>query len=1045
MGPEEEKVDGLGDSELGELVRFAKNLANAKPDSTAFAADSTTPDSSLEVKVAEGVVPPSIDRYEFLERIGQGAMGIVWKARQTHPVERELAIKVGRSRAVSDELSQRLEVERQALAMMEHPGIARMFDAGTTEEGQPYFAMELIDGTRFERFCDEQQFSIRSRLQLFLQVCEAVQHAHQKGVIHRDLKPSNILVGYESGSPVAKVIDFGLAKSLEHLPTFKDGETAFGQVLGTIHYMSPEQANSDSLRIDSRTDIYSLGAMLYELLCGVTPLSNKISSTTPLQEAVRKISEVHPISPSRRIGDLSDSDSCFANRDIGASSLKGILSGELDWLAMKAIEKDPAQRYQTVSELASDIKRFLCGEPVLARPTSLKYRFSKFVRKHRILVTAGSLLVLSMITGVVGTSVGWSKAIASQKLANERFRESEDARLAEQKAKVAEAERAESEREAKEHAEQLLSQTSDYNDILRTIFRDLDPSSMQSEQASAPLERRLADKLIEAGDQIAKNNYDKPKLQLQLLSDLGTTIMNLGYPVEAVALFERAVEVVDENEDDDRLGWIGYSAVGLAKALLANGNSEEASVLYQRALQVYVERNGPEHGNTLAAKHGLAAAQLEAGNVDNAIQHLEELLPLRVQALGANHKGTLTSMNVLALAYSKDFQLDKSREMMTRILEARRKTLGKDAVGTIITMSNLADVHHQLGAIDDAIRLQEKTLAFFQEKLGEKHQNTLAVQVKLASCYRTVGNNDDAMQLVESAIPLLSERLGNANRRTTNAITLLATLLLDENQPIEAVELLEEIYANSKKELGESSYDTLDIGYHFAFALDLAGEAEMALDLGGEVYEACQSEFGPSSPLTLRAASSFASILRHHEQWDRSEAILNSAMATIEEKYSDPVLVGLRTKIELVELHLAQSKPRIAHSLLKEIEEEWSGRLSDALPSWLTLVRLFARAEAQLQDWETAEQRLQTLVASASRDTRSWRLGYDYVLLALVKSQLGQSEEALAALEMGTEILRESKNHIQEIAKPEIAYLINAWSEVQTTEAMQDAIQSIVE
>ena len=363
--------------------------------------------------------PIQIEDYRLIHVLGEGGMGTVWLAKQERPVKRQVALKLIKGVHANDEIIRRFEAERQALAMMEHPNIAKVLDAGTSKSGVPYFVMELVTGTPLTKFCDDHKLSIDERLKLFIPVCKAVQHAHQKGIIHRDIKPSNVLVTMNDGEAIPKVIDFGLAKATEHTLKLTDQTmfTEFGKIVGTIQYMSPEQAETNSADVDTRTDIYSLGVMLYELLIGTTPLNNETLVNNALLQSLEIIREREPQKPSERLSSSTNSAADIGElRRIAPSKLQQILEGELDWVVMKSLEKDRHRRYDTASELAQDIERYLNHEAVIARPPSLAYRFGKFARKNRSLVGSLVAISLTLIAGIVGT--GWGLVNANRNAAS---------------------------------------------------------------------------------------------------------------------------------------------------------------------------------------------------------------------------------------------------------------------------------------------------------------------------------------------------------------------------------------------------------------------------------------------------------------------------------------------------------------------------------------------------------------------------------------------------------------------------------------------------
>ncbi len=363
-------------------------------------------------------------RYKLVEEIGEGGMGSVFMAQQTEPVKRAVAVKVIKAGMDSRAVLARFAAERQALAMMDHPNIAKVLDAGTTDGGRPFFVMELVKGTPITRYCDEHKLTPRQRLELFVPVCQAIQHAHQKGIIHRDIKPSNVLVALYDDRPVPKVIDFGVAKAAGQALTDKTLMTGFGALVGTPEYMSPEQASLNNLDIDTRSDVYSLGVLLYELLTGTTPVDKQSLGQAALLEILRIVREVEAPRPSAKLSTIDTLPSVAANRGTEPARLSRLIRGELDWLVMKALEKDRTRRYDTANALSRDIQRYLADEVVEARPPSVGYRLSKFVRRHRGQVIAAGLILLALLAGMAGTT--WGLIVARRQTA-----EMEEARQAE--------------------------------------------------------------------------------------------------------------------------------------------------------------------------------------------------------------------------------------------------------------------------------------------------------------------------------------------------------------------------------------------------------------------------------------------------------------------------------------------------------------------------------------------------------------------------------------------------------------------------------------
>lgn len=391
-----------GDQGLQERV---EELLEVHDDEQEFLKSSSEPAPTIDQPPITERPGTTIGRYRLREQIGEGGMGIVFVAEQERPIQRKVALKVIKPGMDSKAVIARFDVERQALAMMDHPNIAKVLDAGTTGSGRPYFVMELVRGVPITEYCDENKFSIAERLELFTQVCQAIQHAHQKGIIHRDIKPTNVLVTLHDDKPVIKVIDFGVAKAVSQRLTEQTVYTGFAQAIGTPLYMSPEQAGASGLDIDTRTDIYSLGVLLYELLTGTTPFDKQQFDQAAYEEVRRIIREQEPAKPSTRISTLGATlRNISAQRKMDPQRLCRFVRGDLDWIVMKSLEKDRQRRYETASSLAADVQRFLDDEPVEACPPSVAYRFQKFASRNRVTLATSAIVLVSLVSGIFGTS-----------------------------------------------------------------------------------------------------------------------------------------------------------------------------------------------------------------------------------------------------------------------------------------------------------------------------------------------------------------------------------------------------------------------------------------------------------------------------------------------------------------------------------------------------------------------------------------------------------------------------------------------------------------
>ena len=432
----------LGDNILRQRLDALLAAHEALDDSLPATAREVKATIKLELADApDEAVGQTLGRYKLMERLGEGGCGVVYVAEQTQPVRRRVALKVIKLGMDTKAVVARFEAERQALAMMDHPNIAKVLDAGTTEQGRPYFVMELVRGIRITEYCDQNQLTTAERLDLFIKVCQAIQHAHQKGIIHRDIKPSNILVTLHDGVPVPKVIDFGIAKATEGRLTDATVYTQLHQFIGTPAYMSPEQAEMSGLDIDTRSDIYSLGVLLYELLAGSTPFDAQELMSQGIDQMRKTIREKEPMRPSTRFATLKGEDltTTAKRRSADKAKLMHQLKGDLDWIVMKCLEKDRTRRYETATGLAADLKRHLNNEPVVARPPSTAYRLQKAIRRNKISFAAGAIVFGALLLGIIATT--W-QAVRATHAKHEALTERQQAETSESEARAAQADEA---------------------------------------------------------------------------------------------------------------------------------------------------------------------------------------------------------------------------------------------------------------------------------------------------------------------------------------------------------------------------------------------------------------------------------------------------------------------------------------------------------------------------------------------------------------------------------------------------------------------------
>ena len=553
--------------------------------------------ASLESDVtqAQASSAPStetIGPYRLLQRVGEGGMGEVWLAEQTRPIHRQVALKIIKTGMDTVQVVARFEAERQALALMDHPAIAHVFEAGATPHGRPYFVMEYVRGESITAYCTRHRLPIGDRIALFLQVCDGVQHAHQKGVIHRDLKPSNVLVMLQDDHPVPKIIDFGVAKATTQTLTERTLHTEFGMLVGTPEYMSPEQAEMTGLDVDTRTDVYALGVILYELLTGVLPFEAKALREKGLEEIRRTIRNVEPLRPSTRVTASAASADADPHLRAEAPRLASQLRGDLDWITMKALEKDRTRRYGSASDLAADLRRHLENQPVLASPPSTVYRVQKFVRRHRVGV-ATATTVITLLIAFAGTMT-----LQAQRIARERDRANREAAAAKA-----------------------------VSDFLVGIFNVSDQSEARGNSLTA---REVLDK---GASQVEQTLRDQPELQARLQRTLGTVYTGLALYASADRLLERAVGTLQREVGSNNRETLD-AVFALGELRYYEGRHREAENLYREAAVGRRLVLGPNAKDTLEAEMAIAAAYSQQKRFDEAEQLFKAALERQRRILG---------------------------------------------------------------------------------------------------------------------------------------------------------------------------------------------------------------------------------------------------------------------------------------------------------------------------------------------------------------------------------------------------------------------------
>jgi tetratricopeptide (TPR) repeat protein len=717
-------------------------------------------------------------------------MGVVYLAEQTSPIHREVAVKIIKPGMDSGRVIARFEAERQALAMMDHPNIAKVLDAGSTATGRPYFVMELVKGVPITEYCDEARLAPRERIELLVAVCRAIQHAHQKGIIHRDIKPSNVLVSLYDGRPVPKVIDFGLAKATDQRLTERTLFTRHGAIVGTLEYMSPEQAENSAGDVDTRTDIYSLGVLLYELLTGTTPLERLRSLQAGYSEILRRIREEEPQRLSARISRSDQRDEIASRRGTEVAKLTKLVRGELDWIAMRALEKDRGRRYATANDLARDLERYLRGEPVEAGPPSAVYRLRKYAGRHRAaLAMATAFAAVLIVATLVSIALAvraireGERARRSEAQTKATFRFFRDKVLAAPRPEGRENGRGEniSLREAIDAAEPSIAVDFSGQPEVEANFRDtLGTSYLFVGEAEAAIRQLERARVLRAAA-LGPDHEDT----LDTMDTLAVAYQAAGRFNDAIFLHQRAYDISRAKLGPDHPGTL-RTLNNLATAYGHAGRTVEAVPLAERVLAVRRARFGPDHPDTLTAINNLAIAYRGVGRNDEALRLWESVIEPSRAILGAEHPDTLARTNNLASAYLTAGRVEAAAPLFEEVLRIRRLKLDPRHPDTLLSMSNLAAADLAADRTGKAIALYEEILAARKAKLGPEHPDVAKSLYSLARAYRAAGRLGDAIPLLEQAVALRKAKLPPGHPDTITALGQLGSAYLQSKRFAEA-------------------------------------------------------------------------------------------------------------------------------------------------------------------------------------------------------------------------------------------------------------------
>ena len=990
-------------------------------------------------------LPLAIGRYVVIRLLGEGGMGTVYEAEQDQP-RRSVALKVIKPGLAAGERLRRFQHEAQALGRLQHPGIAQIYEAGTADTGfgpQPYFAMELIRGLPLQEYATAHSLNTRQKLALMVKICQAVNHAHLRGLIHRDLKPGNILVD-ETGQP--KVLDFGVAR-LTGSDEQATRQTDLGQLVGTLAYMSPEQVLADPLELDARSDVYSLGVILYELLSGQLPY--KVSQR-PLHLAVQTIREDDPAP---------------------LSSIDRGCRGDIETIAGKALEKDKARRYASAADLAADIQRYLEDRPIAARPPSAGYQLQKFVRRHKALVAGAAAVFVVLLGGVVASTAEAFRANRSQRAAvTERDRASAAQRAATQerdRALNAEA-AATSERNRAVAAEAQVVQQRDrvlleknradeeaataraVNNFLQKDLLAQASARVQSGPKTKPDPDLKVRTALDRAAAAIQGKFDgQPAVEASIRQTIGNAYFDLGVYPEAQRQFERALEMrrrVLGQDHPDTLATMN----DLADAYRVQSAFAQAETLLTKVLETQRRVLGEENRDTLTSMNSLATVYLDEGKYAQAEPLLVKALEAQRRVLGPDHPDTLTSLHDLATAYAGEGKPGQAEPLEIQALEARRRVLGEEHPQTIRSMNELANVYRDQGKLAQAERLFNEAVEVQRRVLGDEHSDTLTSMNNLAITYRTEGKYAQAEALYVRVLEIRRRVLGPEHANTLISMNNLAMLYRVEGKFAQAEPLITGALDIQRRVLGEENPNTLSFVNNLGLVYRSEGKYAQAEAAFAKTLEVRRRVLGEENPATLRSIHELGLMYRAEGKNAQAEQVLTQLLETRRRVLAPENPDTLRNMSDLGVVYHDQGKDNLAEPLLIKALEIRRRVLGPENPDTLDTVGALAEVELQEQKFADAEALLREAVGTSEKvGPDAWNRYYFQGLLGASLAGQKRYAEAEPLLVSGREgmVQREATIPADSVsvvaqAGKRLAQLYESWGKTKEAAEWRQKVQS---